>query len=314
MITGIAGFIGSNLAERCLSEGWTVDGVDDLSNGHVEFLPKGVQWFLAGSFDSNELSRRFDRESYDCVVHLAAIPRVSYSVEHLIETNENNVTRTLNLIERCKGNVGKFVFASSSSVYGDTKTLPTKEDDVLSPKSPYALQKWIVERYLEQYYAHYGFESVSLRFFNVFGKNALGSSPYATALASWLSSIVEGRPMRCDGDGSQTRDLCHVDNVCEAIVRILKNDKRLTCEKYNVACGTSTSNSSILRELSNRFPSAQIVNAPWRVGDVMHTLADISKIKRDFGYEPIVDVWNGVEKTIEWATTSPLFKTLKSSI
>jgi nucleoside-diphosphate-sugar epimerase len=199
-----------------------------------------------------------------------------------------------------RGKVKRFVFASSSSVYGGLALRPTKEDSRKFPQSPYALQKSIIEDYLKMYNTFYEFESVCLRFFNVFGPNALGSSPYATALASWLTSINKGEKMRSDGNGLQSRDLCHVDNVVSAIIKSIETQKVLGANCYNVASGVSVTNKEIIDFLLKRYPSANYYSVPDRLGDVKHTLANIEKSKSDLGYEPIVKTWEGIEKTCDW--------------
>jgi len=305
LITGAAGFIGSNLTKRCLELGWDVTGVDNLSNGHFEFLPSSLieqdDKFMICDFADEAVTDAVRRKSFDLVYHLAAIPRVSYSVEHPLETHRTNVDKTMKLIDACKGNTKRFIFASSSSVYGGAERMPTHESDPKDPKSPYALQKSIIEDYLDLYGDLYRFESVPLRFFNVFGPNQLGSSPYACALAAWLTAIKKGVPMRSDGDGLQSRDLCYVDNVVHACV--LAGDcssSKLYGRPYNVACCTSTTNLAILEYLLKRYPGSSFVTAPWRAGDVMHTLANIDRSREELYYEPLVSVWEGVERTCDW--------------
>lgn len=310
LITGGAGFIGSNLAQRCVSEGWTVDIVDDLSNGHREFVPEGIRDFFKSDFSLGTPIQRLKNGLYDTVFHIAAVPRVSYSVEHPIETNDVNVSRTLKLVQACRGNVNRVVFASSSSVYGGADVLPTPETYVKDPKSPYALQKSIIEDYLKLYDHLYGLDSACLRFFNVFGPNQLGDSPYATAVSAWMSAIMKGKPMRSDGDGTQSRDMCYVDNVVDACVKAAQHKDPLKGECFNVACGDRTSNNEILHYLMQRYPKALKVDAPWRPGDVMHTLADVSKAERVLGYVPLVRFWEGLDRTIAWVEKTPEFLTL----
>ena len=301
LITGAAGFIGSNLFKRCVELGWTVRGVDDLSNGHAEFLDQAWHMsVLKADFTGAEVLNAIGAGAFDVVFHLAAVPRVSYSVEHPLETHETNVTKTLRLIEACKGNVQRIVFASSSSVYGGADVLPTPETSPKDPKSPYALQKSIVEDYLQLYASLYGLDSACLRFFNVFGPNCLGSSPYATALSAWLTCIKQGKPLRSDGDGTQSRDLCYVDNVTHALVLAAQAQQRLDGRCFNVACGDRTTNRELLGYLLTRYPDAEYNDAPWRPGDVMHTQASIARIKSELGYEPQVRVWEGVGLTCDW--------------
>jgi nucleoside-diphosphate-sugar epimerase len=308
LVTGGCGFIGSNLAKRCVGEGWTTDIVDDLSNGHREFMPPGIRDFFKSDFAQGTPVKRLQNGHYDVVFHLAAVPRVSYSVEHPIETNDVNVSRTLKLMQASRGNVKRIIFASSSSVYGgvDVSTGPTHENHPKNPKSPYALQKSIIEDYLAMYADLYGLDSACMRFFNVFGPNQLGDSPYSTAVSAWLTAIKKGKPMRSDGDGTQSRDMCYVDNVVDACVRAAKTDMpggfRGRC--YNVACGDRTTNNEIIKYLMKRYPKATKVDAPWRPGDVMHTQADVSRAKEDIGYVPLVSFWKGLEMTIKWYETN----------
>ena len=299
LVTGGAGFIGSNLVARCLQEGWLVDTVDDLSNGHIEFVPHG-QPVITKDFADPEVLNEIRQGRYDVVFHLAAVPRVSYSVEHPLETNHTNVSRTLALMNACRGNVKRFVFASSSSVYGGADVLPTSETSPKDPKSPYALQKSIIEDYLKMYNRLYGLESVCLRFFNVFGPNQLGDSPYATAVSAWMTAIKKGIPLRSDGDGTQSRDMCYVDNVTDACVRAGALETPLNAECINVACGDRTTNREILTDLAKRYPNAMVTVADWRPGDVMHTQADVGKANRLLGYTPIVRFWEGLDRTVDW--------------
>lgn len=300
LITGGAGFIGSNLANRCLVEGWDVTIVDDLSNGHSEFVTAPDIATFYQDFTSKRVLSAIRKQTFDVVIHLAARPRVSYSVEHPVETNDINVTKTLELMTACLNNVKRFVFASSSSVYGGADVLPTAETHPKNPQSPYALQKSIIEEYLDMYYKLYGLDSAAMRFFNVFGPNQLGDSPYATAVSAWLTAIKKGLPMRSDGDGTQTRDMCYVDNVTDALVRAAIHPSDLKAERFNVACGDRVSNNDVMNRLLRHYPGAKKIDAPRRAGDVMHTQANIKKIERVLGYEPLVRVWDGIDKTIEW--------------
>jgi len=303
LVTGGAGFIGSNFVEACLERGFVVDVVDNLSNGHLHFVPQALlqndQVFLCDFSDPSILDK-IRCKSYDVVVHLAAQPRVSYSVEYPIETHRNNVESTLRLIDACRGNIRRFVFASTSAVYGNVEKLPTTEDDEKNYQSPYAIQKLIIEDYLRLFGKLYDFDSVCLRFFNVFGPNQLGSSPYSTAVSAWLNAIMRGDSMRSDGDGTQSRDMCYVGNVVDACLKAATSKDSFKGAPFNVACGERTTNKEILSYLLSKFPAAKYHEAPWRVGDVMHTLADLSSIKASLGYEPITMFWKGLNLTIQW--------------
>jgi nucleoside-diphosphate-sugar epimerase len=302
LVTGGAGFIGSHLVDRLIDEGWAVDLVDNLISGHREFINPCLkkESIIIDDFSSIEVMNRISNGKYDYVFHLAAIPRVSYSVEHPLTSHETNVTKSLQLIHACKGNIKRFIFASSSSVYGGAYILPTRESYSKNPKSPYALQKSIIEDYLSQYWHHYGLESSSLRFFNVFGPRQLGGSPYSTAVSSWLTSIKKGESMRSDGDGSQSRDICYVDNVVDACYKAATVKNEMTADCYNVACGDRITNLEILQYLQKRYPAAEWHSSHWRPGDVMHTQADLSHSAQNIGYKPLVRFWEGLERTIDW--------------
>lgn len=310
LITGGAGFIGSNLAEQFVAEGWDVSVVDDLSNGHREFIPTGVRRFIHADFSDQKVLNNIHDKQYDVVAHLAAVPRVGYSVEHPVETNDANVSKTLKLIDACRNNVKRFVFASSSSVYGGADVLPTHESQPKRPKSPYALQKSIIEDYLQLYSDLYNLDSICLRFFNVFGPNQLGDSPYATAVSSWLFAIKSGKPMRSDGTGEQSRDMCYVSNVADACVKAATVDGKFYGRCFNIACGDRVTNNQILDYLMKRFPGATKADAPARVGDVLHTQGDVSRAFEELGYVPKVTFMEGLERTIRWVESTPEFLTL----
>lgn len=303
LITGAAGFIGSNLVMRCINAGWVVSGVDDLSNGHTEFLPPPFLYhgFIQSDFAGPEVLAAIQNDSFDAVVHLAAVPRVSYSVEHPLETNDTNVSKTLQLAQACRGHVKRFVFASSSSVYGGADVLPTQESAPKRPRSPYALQKSIIEDYLQLYDELYGdLDSACLRFFNVFGGGQLGDSPYATAVSAWLTAIKKGQSMRSDGDGTQSRDMCHVDNVTDACMRAASSPKALHARCYNVAVGGSVTNNDVLAYLLTRYPGSTFVSAPTRPGDVKHTQADVTRARDELSYVPSTRFWPGLIRTCDW--------------
>jgi UDP-glucose 4-epimerase len=309
IISGALGFIGSHVTKRCLDEGMQVLAVDDLSNGHHEFAHKGASLFLRDFADPMILDI-VRKQHYSNIVHLAANPRVLYSIEHPLETHDTNVTKTLKLIDAAVGNVKRFIFASSCAVYGSSSTPLQCETHVRDPQSPYALQKGIVEDYINMYSLMKSFDSVSLRFFNVYGENALGGSVYATALSSWLRSLVKGEPLRSDGDGTQSRDMVHVSDVVEAIMCSLKRTQPLTAVKINVGTGHSVSNNHILDLIREKEDprSIQIVQAPWRKGDVMHTCASTETAESMIGFKAAVPFDRGFDRTYQWAMESDLFR------
>jgi UDP-glucose 4-epimerase len=315
LISGAAGFIGSHVAQACLDEGWEVDGVDDLSNGHKEFMPKLAN-FLDRDFANPNVLDNIKSQKYDYVFHLAAKARVTWSVEHPLESNNDNVTKSLMLINACKGNIKRFIFSSSSSVYGNTCTLPTSEREPLFPGSPYALQKLIVENYLKLYYDMFKLDSICLRYFNVYGPHQVGGSPYATALGNWLAAIINDEYLRFDGDGSQKRDLVYVADVAQANVIAAKHDRK--CGKgfdiLNIGTGYNVSNREILQMLGERFGKLKVQYAPSREGDVRETKASTVAASTLIKFSAQTDFVNtGFDKTVEWALTTSHMKTLRST-
>lgn len=299
LITGAAGFIGSNLFNRCLDAGWDVIGIDDMSNGRPEFIDDKSKLFVT-DFAAPEVLESIRADEFKYVFHLAANPRVEYSVQNPVETNENNVSKTLRLIDACKGHVKRFIFSSSSSVYGDVVTLPMPEGVEKNTNSPYGLQKLIIENYLKLYYKLYGLDSISLRYFNVYGRNQIGDSPYSTAVSAWLTAIFSDKPLKLNGTGEQTRDMCHVDDVVNANIQSAIRVGQCRGSVVNIGSGTSVSCNQILQMLSKEFGNLDIIHAPPRPGDVMHTLADVGYARELIAYEPIVKFEEGLKDTVEW--------------
>ena len=316
LVTGGFGFIGSNLVKRLHHEGHTIDIVDNMSNGYREFLE---EYEIRCSFPAmiiKEKDRSFIRffeddfagsilnsvasSVYDVVFHLAASPRISFSVEYPAETTDLNLNRTVRLFDAARIGNTKVVFSSSSAVYGDTNVIPTPETSTKNPKSPYAWQKSACEDAARLFCSLYAeSDIVCLRYFNVFGPNQYGDSPYSTAVSAWCHASKNSLECRSDGDGTQSRDMCYVSNVVDANILAGFKNRRFEGECYNIACNESISNGDILTYFINNF-SAKVRNAPWRTGDVMHTKADILRAKEDLGYEPKVRFWEGLEKTVAW--------------
>ena len=325
LITGGCGFIGSNLAHSLVQKGWSVTIVDDMSNGSLENLEGlNLRVIPGGSFVKDFMTQTFGAlndvdviviqedladesvlglirsKAYDLVFHQAAIPRVSYSVENPAETTYANIASVVSLLEACAGNVERVILASSSSVYGGPEDLPIVETCLKNPKSPYAWQKSAIEDYCKLYSDLYDTDTVCLRYFNVFGPNQMGDSPYSTAISAWCNAIAEGTRLRSDGDGSQSRDLTYVDNVVQANILSATYDGKFNGECFNVGCGERWSNNDVLNYLKENYPGIEVYNAPWRPGDVMHTKADITKISKWLGYKPEVTFWDGLKRTIDW--------------
>ena len=312
----VTGGIGSNLVKRLHKEGHVVDIVDNMTNGHIEFLKDyelrnsfpGLRYgneerkyirFFEDDF-SGDILRTVASGIYDVVFHLAAVPRVSFSVENPAETTDENLNKTVKLFDAARLGKSRVVFSSSSSVYGGADVLPTSESYIKSPKSPYAWQKSACEDIAKLFCQLYDMSDiVCLRYFNVFGPNQYGDSPYSTAVSAWCHAAKNNLECRSDGDGTQSRDMCYVDNVVDANILAALSDREFKGDCYNIACNDSTTNYDILLYFMDNF-SVKVRNAPWRPGDVMHSRADVSKAKRELGYEPKVRFWEGLEKTVKW--------------
>jgi nucleoside-diphosphate-sugar epimerase len=303
LITGGAGFIGSNLTKYYLENtdhAITVVDRDHKNITRLQELCGTLRPFevIHEDYDNVRNSIVWDK---DAIVHLAAVPRVAFSVEHPASTTYENVYKTVRLLEQIKntGNKNiKFVFASSSSIYGDA-SMPTSEYHELNPQSPYALQKKCGGEFCKMFSDLYGTNTVCLRFFNVFGPHQYVDSAYSTVMAKWCDQLKKGEPLLIEGDGTQSRDFSYVDNVIHGINLAVTSDKRFRGESYNIANQDRTSLNEILDYLSEKFDITLDRCEP-RAGDVKHTQADISKAKEELNYSPVCNVWEGLEKTIEW--------------
>ena len=326
LVTGGCGFIGSNLVHKLVELGWTVDVVDDMSNGKLEFLDelkfKVVPGFLLDQYeDRYEDSRdpgtviviesdiedkrvlnRVRRSKYNRVFHLAANPRVSVSVESPALTTDVNCTRSLSLLEAvrdCESDA-RFIFSSTCALYGNAENLPTMETSPAIPSSPYGLQKRFVEEYIRIATDLHGIDAVCLRYFNVYGPRQVADSAYATAITAWCNRVKEEKPLRSDGDGEQSRDLVFVGDVVRANILAATREERFNGECINIGSGERHTNNKILSLFKKRFPSIEVVNAPPRPGDVKHTLADISLARDLLGYVPQVKFEQGLKMTWNW--------------
>jgi UDP-glucose 4-epimerase len=301
LVTGGAGFIGSHLTEELVRRGHNVRVADNLSTGkrsNLDHIP-GIE-FLEGDLADLPFAQRAVA-GMDFVLHQAAIPSVPRSVNDPITSSRANADATLNVLVAARdAGVKRLVFAGSSAEYGNTPTLPKKEDMPPSPLSPYALQKVMGTTYCQMFYRLYGFEAVSIRYFNVFGPRQDPSSPYSGVISVFSTALSEGRRPTIYGDGEQTRDFTYVANVVDGVLRACEAPEA-PGEAINVACGTRISLNALLAVM-NRLVGTSLaaIYKAERAGDVKDSQADISKAKRLLGYEPIVELEEGLRHTLEW--------------
>lgn len=299
LVTGGAGFIGSHLAETLLAGGAQVRVLDNFSTGLRENLAalSGAE-IVEGDVRSYHIVREAV-ENIDFVLHQAALPSVPRSVRDPITTNEVNVAGTLNVLTAARdAGVKRLVFASSSSVYGRNSELPKREDMAPDPISPYAVSKLAGEQYCRAFTQLYGFETVILRYFNVFGPRQNPRSEYAAVIPRFIDAISRGAPLRVFGDGRQTRDFTFVANVVEANLRACSRDGAVG-KVFNVATGTRVSLLEIVAELERIVARpAQIALEPRRLGEVEHSYAAIDAATKGLGYEPGVALSEGLRRTV----------------
>jgi nucleoside-diphosphate-sugar epimerase len=304
LVTGGAGFIGSHLAAELVRRGQRVRVVDSLITGKRRNLDhiKDVEFLEGDLADATVARRAVDGVEY--VLHQAAIPSVPRSVNDPITTNQANVTATVNtLVAARDAGVRRLVFAGSSSVYGDTPTLPKREDMPTRPLSPYALQKLVGEQYCQIFTQLYGFETVTTRYFNVFGPRQDPSSPYSGVISLFSAAILDGRQPIVYGDGEQTRDFTYVANVVDGVLRACEAPNAAG-EVMNVATGGRISLNELLRVMNKICGTkAEPIYKEPRAGDVRDSQADISKAKALLGYQPIVVFEEGLRQTLDWCRT-----------
>jgi UDP-glucose 4-epimerase len=300
LVTGGCGFIGSHLVEALLAGGAAVRVLDDLSTGKESNLAavRGRVDFLAGSVTDRALVAQAVRDR-EVIYHLAALPSVARSVEMPLPTHETCATGTLNVLDAAR-NAGarRVVYAASSSAYGDTPGTLRREEDALSPMSPYAAAKLAGEHYCRCFTAVYGLETVRLRFFNIFGPRQDPHSPYSGVIALFTAAMAEGRVPRIDGDGLQSRDFTYVANAVEAVMKAATAPAAVG-NVYNVGTGTNVNLLQLVAELNGLLgTNIQPTHGPARPGDVRHSQADISRARRDLGYEPKVSFAEGLKHTL----------------
>lgn len=308
LVTGIAGFIGSSIARELLAEGANVRGVDNLSTGsmaNIEEIRSQIDFRNADVLDQQAMNDACTGVDY--VFHEAAIPSVPKSVADPIGTNGPSLTGTLYVLEAArKAGVKRVLYAASSAAYGDSPELPKSETMLPAPLSPYAVQKLAGEHYLASYTRVYGLETVSLRYFNIFGPRQDPSSQYSGVLARFISLMLAGQTPTIYGDGLTSRDFTYIDNVVSANLLAAKAPaEKVAGRVFNVATGNRTTLLEAFSEIKRitGFPGG-INHAPEREGDIKHSVADISAAKSAFGYKVVADLAYGLEHTIAWAKES----------
>ena len=300
LVTGGAGFIGSHVVEELARRGEKVRVVDNLSTGNRRNLShlSDVE-FLQGDLADLEVAHRASAH-VDYVLHQAAIPSVPRSIDDPIESNRSNIDATINLLVAARdAGVKRVVYAGSSSAYGDTLTLPKREDLPPAPLSPYALQKLVGEQYAGLFTQLYGLSTVTTRYFNVFGPRQDPSSPYSGVISLFIAALLEGRSPTILGDGEQTRDFTYVTNVVDGVLRACHTPAATGV--FNIAVGTRTSLNQLFQILRDIIGSnVNAVYGPPRPGDVRDSQADLTRANVILGYAPKVSLTDGLKLTVDW--------------
>jgi UDP-N-acetylglucosamine 4-epimerase len=312
LVTGGAGFIGSNLCERLLRDGFKVVCLDNLSTGYSKnieaFFDNPLFQFVQGDIrDFNTCVRAVEGCTY--VFHQAALGSVPRSINDPIATNSVNISGFINMLEASKqAGVKRFIFAASSSTYGDSEVLPKVEESIGKPLSPYAVTKLVNELYADVFHRTYGMEYIGLRYFNVFGKNQDPDGAYAAVIPRFVKQFMQLESPVINGDGSFSRDFTHIQNVLNANMLSMATDNPDAINQiYNVACGEATT----LKDLAEMIRSTlinkdveigqvPIVFGDNRLGDIPHSLASIEKINLKLGYKPVVLIQEGLADAIDW--------------
>lgn len=317
LITGVAGFVGSNLLEKLLLLNQKVVGLDNFSTGFQSNLDEVKtqvsieQWnnfnFYEGDICNLDDCKKACQE-VDYVLHQAALGSVPRSIQDPIATNHANITGFMNMLVAAKqAQVTSFTYAASSSTYGDHPALPKQEDVIGNPLSPYAVTKYVNELYANVFQKVYGFNTIGLRYFNIFGKRQTPSGAYAAVIPKWTSAMIKNEDLFINGDGSTSRDFNFIENAVQAnILAATTNDLNARNQIYNVAVGGRTDLNTLFEMLNHDLKENNVVfdknpiYRDFRAGDVRHSQADISKIKTLLGYEPEFDIASGIKKAMPW--------------
>ncbi|MBA6264802.1 NAD-dependent epimerase/dehydratase family protein [Colwellia sp. Bg11-12] len=316
LVTGVAGFIGSNILETLLKLGQTVVGLDNFATGHqhnldeVQSQASAEQWanftFIKGDI------RNFDDcqkavSGVDYILHQAALGSVPRSIADPILTNSANITGFVNMLTAAKEEqVSTFVYAASSSTYGDHPALPKVEENIGKPLSPYAVTKYVNELYADVFNKTYGLNATGLRYFNVFGKRQDPDGAYAAVIPKWTAAMIDNQDLYINGDGETSRDFCFVENAVQANILAATADDAGKNQVYNVALGDRTSLNTLFDSLKVALKANGVnydksaIYQDFRAGDVLHSQADISKAKNLLGFEPEFKIQQGIDKAMPW--------------
>ncbi|MEJ2425120.1 MAG: SDR family oxidoreductase [Candidatus Thiodiazotropha sp.] len=318
LVTGVAGFIGSNLLETLLTLNQRVVGLDNFSTGHahnfdkVQSVVSPEQWqgfrFIEGDIRNLDTCRQAC-EGVDYVLHQAALGSVPRSLADPITTNENNISGYLNMLVAARdAQVKRFVYAASSSTYGDHPGLPKVEDAIGNPLSPYAVTKLVNEHYAQVFARCYDFRTIGLRYFNIFGRRQDPNGAYAAVIPKWVASMIDREDVFINGDGETSRDFCYIDNAVQAnLLAATCDNPDATNQVYNVAVGDRTSLNQLFTKirdiLAQDFPyltDIAPVYRDFRPGDVRHSLANTEKAQRLLGYQPSHNIDQGLAEAMSW--------------
>ncbi|WCE07564.1 NAD-dependent epimerase/dehydratase family protein [Pseudomonas sp. JBR1] len=317
LITGVAGFIGSNLLEKLLKADQRVVGLDNFSTGHQRNLDEVRSLVSERQWENFKLIKGDIRELQDChaackevnyVLHQAALGSVPRSIDDPFTTNATNISGHLNMLIAAKdAQVERLVYAASSSTYGDHPGLPKVEDTIGKPLSPYAVTKYVNELYADVFARTYGFNTIGLRYFNVFGPRQDPNGSYAAVIPKWTAAFLKGESVFINGDGDTSRDFCFIENVIQAnILAATTTLESAVNQVYNVAVGERTTLNELAIHIERALSSigvskeAKVIHREFRKGDVRHSLADISKAESLLGYEPIYRVKDGLNIAVDW--------------
>ncbi|MCG3881892.1 NAD-dependent epimerase/dehydratase family protein [Psychrobacter sp. Ps3] len=316
LITGVAGFIGSNLLEELLLLNQKVVGLDNFATGfqhnldEVQGLVSAEQW-QGFTFIEGDIRELADCEQacagVDYVLHQAALGSVPRSIANPIATNETNISGFLNMLVAARdANVLSFTYAASSSTYGDHPALPKVEDAIGKPLSPYAVTKYVNELYADVFASTYGFKTIGLRYFNIFGKRQAPDGAYAAVIPKWTAAMIAGDKVFINGDGDTSRDFNFIENAVQANILAAMASEEAKNQVYNVAVGGRTTLNTLFTALKDNLAMNGVsyrqapVYRDFRAGDVRHSQADISKIKNALGYEPQFEIVAGIKKAMPW--------------